>query len=164
MPNETMVPIGAAMRPEREASVAERTVIDEVRALAENYAALPGADRPGFLAEVRRLSTGRGRHLATRYTPPGHPCFAPLMAMLDGLIAQEPDRVGTNHGSFSVDELREIGAMTRGRDRVVFPVAYRKDGSPVYRPESESGPTIESFRTVRVREVPMPVSPWDDEE
>lgn len=152
-----------AMRPGREPSAEEAGAIELVRAMARNYAALPEMSRPSFVAEVRKLSTGRMRHLTTRFTPPDHPDFQPLMAMLDGLIASEPGIVETEHGAFTVEELRDVEAVTRGRELILFPVRYPKNGAAVFRPEGERGPRIESFRTVPSQDIQPPSSPWLDD-
>jgi hypothetical protein len=157
-----MIRLGERMKPHREPTLPEAKAIDRVLALARNYADLPAIGRSAFLAEIRALSTGRERHLTTRFTPPDHPDFGALMAMLDGLIATEADLIATRHGLFDADDLRAVGAMTRGRDLVVFPVRYPKTGPPLFRSDAERGPRVESFRTVPAADAPA--SPWVEDD
>ena len=150
-PDRPMFHLGHAIRPGRAPTPAEATEIIHVRELAVEFAAgrLP-------IEEVQRLSSGPTRWLATRFTPPDHPAFGPLMRTLDALIhlAGISD---TRQGSFTKQDLIDVEAKTvyeNGKALIVFPVRYRwlvkpdRDkgiagirGEAVFRPVSTRGPT-----------------------
>lgn len=154
--------LSAAMRPKRSPTPEEDAVIHEVRDIATEWDAgrLP-------LPEVRALCSGHMRWLTTRFTPPDHAAFAPLMRLLDALIADEQtaegDLIVTKHGTFTRKALIDAEArITRedGKEMVIFPIAYpwriRPDeergiegvrAPAVYRAKHERGPDYTSFRT-----------------
>jgi hypothetical protein len=173
------------VRPTRAPRPDEVERIAEVRELAANHAALAPHERGPFLAEVRRLSTAKERVLAAIHTPPDHPAFRDLMALLDGLIAQEGG-IGTPHGFVTRDELHESGARLRyedGAQLLQFPIAWPwlvppdpdrgiagVRGEPVDRGPAERGPRRSTFRQVPeadpVGRRDAEASPWiaeDDE-
>lgn len=153
----------------------QQEAIDEVYAMAAELGALPERSRSAYLAEIRQLTTGRQRWLATRHTRPDHPMFPPLMALLDALIADQGG-AHTKHGTFTegdiVDAEAKIEREPGGRSLLVFPVRYawlRKPnantgdpgqrGQAVYRRRDERGPEVQSFRVVRQEDV----KDWWDE-
>jgi len=145
------------LTPTTEPTRKQTRAIQEVRDLATEVAAgrLP-------IDEIRRLCVGPQRYLATRYTPPEHAMFGPLMAMLDALIASanDPETGGrqfrTAQGLISEQELRDNGARIErsdGRELIVWPVrspwfvkpnADRNEpgirGEAIYRAASERSP------------------------
>lgn len=166
------VRLGDLLRPKRAPTSEEAATIADVHEFVAEWAAgrLP-------TQEVAKLSTGRQRWLATRFTPPDHPLFRPLMALLDELIpllaatapTDSPTRgpvYATGHGPIHGHELRDLGARIErqdGDELLVFPVRYpwlvkpNADrgvegvrGDPVYRPRGQRGPTTSEFG-VRVR-------------
>jgi hypothetical protein len=110
------------------------------------------------LAAVRGCTTGRQRWLAIRHTPPAHPAFRPLMALLDALVASDPGTTMTNQGAFPTDDI--IAAEPKierenGIDRICFPVRYPWSQKPdpetgfagvrapaIYRSAAERGPSF----------------------
>lgn len=155
--------IGDVMRPTTEPSPEDAAMIAGVHELAAAFAGLPTEKRPGFLVEVRKLSTGFDRFRATVFTPPDDPMFGPLMVMLDGLNASA-GVIQTKHGAFTTDDLREAGAMTVGADRIRFPVGYGTNGTPVFRSQDFSGPTVHPFRVIQGGQDKRPSSMWGDDE
>ena len=145
-----MIHLGNAIRPSRDPTSAEATEIVHVRELAVEFDArrLP-------IEEVQRLCSGPARWLATRFTPPDHPTFGPLMRMLDALIylAGISD---TRQGSFTRKDLADVEAKIvyeDGQALIVFPVRYpwrikpnRQEGKvgirdeAIFRPASARGP------------------------
>lgn len=167
-------PMRRLTAPNREPTPAEAVAIREVHDLAWEFVSLPPVSRPAYLAEVRKLTTGRQRFLATAFTSPDDPEFAPLMALLDALIAREPVRM-TKHGVITEDDLREYQVRIEredGRELLVFPERYpwrvKPDrdrgiagvrGDPAYRRREDRGPTLSSFRVIH--ETPRtPDHPW----
>lgn len=153
--------IGDLLRTKRQPTPEEATAIGEVHALVAEWDAgrLP-------IEEVAKLTTGRQRFLATRFTPPDHPLFRPLMAALDDLIRRgglEPVH-RTAHGLVSESDLRDAAAKVErdgGDELVVFPVRHpwsrRPDrargdagvrGDPVYRPRDQRRPELGEFSAV----------------
>lgn len=131
-----------------------------VHDLAAEYAALPAEQRNTFLFEVCRLTRGYDRFRVACLTPPEHPMFASLMALLDGLIAADDRAVRTNRGIFDRTELVTASASI-SPSRVGFPVAVR-NGTAIF--PSHTGPTITPFRVVRPDEVKRPASMWGDDD
>lgn len=175
-----MRPLGDVLATKRLATANELAAIGEVHDLATEYSRLSPADRPAFLSEVRRLANGRQCWLATRFTPPGHDMFRPLMALLDGLIAAQ-GIIQTRQGA--IDPEAFIAAEGRieldeGHELLVFPVRYpwrRKpdektgeggDRMPAaFRPRSERHPVVGSFG-VGVRQAEPTDRPrdwWEDQ-
>jgi hypothetical protein len=120
-PADPMLDLGAALRAHRPPSPAEGEVIDHVHELARGFVVgtLP-------LAEGRRLCSGEERYLATRFTPPEHAAFRPLMALLDALIDDDGGH-RTKHGLFLRDDLATAEAKIEredGREQIVFPISY----------------------------------------
>lgn len=112
----------------REATHDESATIVHIRELAMAY-----ANDELDLNEIRRLSSGRERWTATRFTSPAHQTFAPLMTMLDDLIATDPtDPNGwlyqTPFGVFTRRDLEDAGAeITKqpgNRLRIRFPIRW----------------------------------------
>jgi hypothetical protein len=135
----------AAGPPKRDPTPEEEEAIAEVRAVAVEWFA-----KRGPLADVRRATSGKQRWLATRFTPPTHAAFKPLMALLDALIA-ETGAVATKHGIVDRDLLTETGGtINRGTGEVRFPVAY-EGGRGVFRTKQQQGPTITPFTTAPER-------------
>lgn len=151
------------LKPKREPTPVESEAIEEVRTMAVEHAAgrLP-------VQEVRRLTNGKQRWLATRFTPPDHPAFRPLMALLDALIATEQGRetgqsYPTKHGVVTqADTVAFECKIERegGKGIIVFPVRYpwkvRPDpergtegvrAAAVFRSKDERKPTYTTFRT-----------------
>lgn len=170
----TARPMRHLTTPRREPTPVEAIAIREVHDLAWEFASLPPPRRPAYLAEVRKLTTGRQRFLATAHTPPDDPAFAPLMAMLDALIAEEPV-CATKHGVLTDEVIREHHARIERegeRTLVCFPVRWpwhtRPDrergvvgirGDPLYRRREERGPVLSEFRVLH--EAPRtPDQPW----
>lgn len=121
-----MNPIQDNMYPKSILTPKMREAIDEVYEIAAAYCALDHLRRIPFLGEIRKLTTGRQRWLATRHTPPDHASFAPLMTMLDALIADQ-GLVKTAGGLFSRDELAAAEVKferDEGGELIVFPVLY----------------------------------------
>lgn len=155
--------LGDDLYPKQPPTPKQLQAIEEVRDLAICFADLDPVRRPSFLIEVNKLTNGRQRWLATRYTPPGHEAFAPLMAMLDALIEGE-GIIKTNKGWFTVDDLRAVeSAQTRedGRDIIKFPIRYPWRVKPdeqtgkagdrlpaVFRRKEDRGPELSTFRVV----------------
>jgi hypothetical protein len=148
----------------------QRDRMDAVHDLAAEFATLPADRHQHYLdTVVRRQTSGYDRFKTIEHTPPDSPNFAPLMAMLDALVASEASPAGrtyaTKHGLFTDADLRESGAMTT-KDEIVFPVRYPwavrpvvqdgvivkpgTRGDPVYRTAAErsTGPERDDFRAV----------------
>lgn len=146
----------------RDPTPTEHDAIEEIQSMATEFAAgrLP-------IEEVRRLSTGERRWLATRFTPRDHPAFRPLMATLDALISTDPStsRVyPTKHGTYFQDDLRDAEATVRrddGREVLEFPDVYPWSHKPdaergiegirapaLFTWKSRRGPKIGTFRVV----------------
>jgi hypothetical protein len=153
--------IGDVMKPTKEPSPGEAAIVAEVHALAAAFAELPAEKRPGFLVEVRKLTTGFDRFRATVHTPPGHPMFGPLMAMLDGLIATDQLVVVTSGGIFDRSELASASASV-SPSKVTFPVSV-KGGEAIYPTAQTAGPNIVPFRAIRPEEVKRAPSMWGDD-
>lgn len=154
--------IGDVMKPTADPTPNEAAIIAEVHDLAVAFASLPLEQRAGFLVEVRKLTTGFDRFRATVHTPPGHPLFGPLMAMLDGLIAADPRIVRTKRGLFERSELAASSASITPT-MVTLPVAVRH-GEAIYPSAQTAGPAIVPFRVVRPEEVKRAASMWGDDE
>lgn len=160
VPGET-ASIGDLLRSKRQPTPDESKAIADVHALVSEWSAgkLP-------VWEIAKLTTGRQRFLATRFTPPEHPMFRPLMAALDELIAGTgPEPVyRTNHGLVSEGDLRDAAAKVErdgGDELVVFPIRWpwriKPDrsrgepgvrGDPVYRPKDQRRPEVGEFSAV----------------
>ena len=154
--------LGDIMRPKVAPSPLEDEAIKEVYAMATELDALPAQSRPAYVVEIRTQTTARQRHLATRHTPPDHPMFAPLMAMLDALIATQPGIVHTSGGIFTVEDVAAHHgkiAVEEGRRLLVFPWTWpwriKPDketgregvrGDPLYRTPEQRAPHLYSFR------------------
>lgn len=159
--------LGDLMPPNRPPTEKEVEAIAEVHALAAEYATLQAKQRPTFLVEVRRLTTGRQRHLATRFTPPDDRMFRPVMALLDGLIATDPGGDGrgvvqTKHGLIEMSEAAAMEVQIEredGRECLVYPVRYPWERKPdpdhgvegirapaQYRAKDDRGPRVTGFR------------------
>jgi hypothetical protein len=156
-----MTLLSESMYPKKAPTPKQDQAIREVWAMAQEYAGLPPASRPAFLAEVKKISSGRQRWLATRHTRPDNPHFAPLMALLDALNADR-GLVHTKHGGFDQDDLRAAEAKVT-REEVAFPVAHpwkirpdEQTGRPgvrnpaVFRTPAEraAGAKLDTFRVV----------------
>lgn len=117
-----------------------RQAIDEVYDIAIAYCDLPTHRQPPFLGEVRTLTSGRQRWLATRHTPPDHSCLTPLMTLLDALIADQ-GLWKTEKGWFSRDELAAAEVKFERDDDgelIVFPVLYSWQVKPRLETETQS--------------------------
>jgi hypothetical protein len=129
----------------RDPTPAEEEAIEEVREIAVAF-----AKGYGTLADVRRATSGKQRWLATRFTPPNHPAFRPLMGLLDALIAAQGG-VPTKHGIIDPALLRDTGGtINRGTGEVRFPIAY-EGGRGVFRSKDQRGPAIAPFTTTPTR-------------
>ena len=175
MPRMLEVPAERPMRsltdvllPKRPPPEKETEAITEVIAIAVEFVALPPQRRPAFLAEVRKVTSWKQRRLTVEHTPPGSPGYAPLMALLDGLI-DASGMVRTKQGDFTEDELRAAEVTLEredGRTRIVFPIRYPWSRKPdpetgqggirapaVYRNVEDRGPELQSFRVVPKRDI-----------
>jgi hypothetical protein len=153
-----------------------REAINEVYDIAAAYCALePHRQRP-FLGEVRKLTTGRQRWLATHNTPPDHSCYAPLMTLLDALIADQ-GLWKTKTGWFSRDELDSYRVRFERDDTgelIVFPVLYPwfkkpdengqggEPAAPVYRHKDDRHPYRGTFSQAGPREADQVKDFWDE--
>ena len=114
---------------------AQAARIRQVHDLAAEFATLPADHRlPYIVTTVRTQTTGYDRFKTVQYTPPDSPLFAPLMALLDALVASEQSAEGctydTKHGIFTAADLKESEAMvTKGE--LVFPVRHPWAVKPV---------------------------------
>lgn len=147
----TWQPISEVLVSNREPNRTELETIQHVRelALAFDHNEIP-------IEEVRRLSSGRERWTATRFTPPSHSVYRPMMAMLDALIRTDVgDRngllYGTKYGVFTTAELRESEArIEKTRDgliRIRFPILRGNNRSPHYAENAEERRDIANTRT-----------------
>src|SRR4051794_9819244 len=82
----------------------EDMAIAEVHDLAQRFVAGSCS-----LAEVKAATSAKQRHLATRYTTPNHPAWAPLLLLLDALIAESRDVVVTTQGTYLLGDLIAAG-------------------------------------------------------
>ncbi len=134
--------------------VSDRGPIGDEHEMIERVHELCRGWRSGMpLAEVRLHSTGADRWTATRFTPPQHTMFDPLMAMLDALVRTDvTDAHGmqyqTPHGTFSEADLTSAQArITRtvdGRLRILFPirVPWHRRPDPERGDEGERGDPV----------------------
>lgn len=104
-----------AILPKRDPTARETEAIAEVHELVAEWEA---GTMP--LEEVRLLTSGKQRWLATRFTPPEHPRFAPLMRCLDALIAEAAEGRATRQGWFAHADLAEMARRT-GKPLTVRP-------------------------------------------
>ena len=176
-------PIREIIEPRRQLTEAEQRAVQEVHDLAMEFASLPAVRRPAFLHEVRKLTSGRQRFVATAHTPPEHPAFRPLMQLLDALIESAPDGPDgqvrlTKQGVVTQRELEETQARIvreDGRAAICFPVRYpwrikpdparRIDGErgdPIFRSPDERGPRHTGFRVFHqpAKSEREPSAPW----
>jgi hypothetical protein len=154
-------PAHEALRPTTQPTPQEAAIVADVHDLAAAYAGLPPEKRPGFLVEVRKLTTGFDRWKATIRTATDHPRFGPLMAMLDGLIATDERIVVTSGGIFDRSELASASASV-SPSKVTFPVSV-KGGEAIYPTAQTAGPNIVPFRAIRPEEVKRAPSMWGDD-
>jgi hypothetical protein len=154
--------IGEVMKPTKDPTPEEAAIVTDVHDLAAAYAGLPPEKRPGFLVEVRKLTTGFDRWKATIRTASDDPMFGPLMAMLDGLIATDGRSVVTTAGVFDRSDLATALASV-SPSKVTFPVSV-KGGEAIYPTAQTAGPNIVPFRVVRPEEVKRAPSMWGDDE
>jgi hypothetical protein len=141
----------------------ERQAIAEVHELALRFVLTTVT-----LQEVRAAVSGNQRRLATQFTPPNHPEYAALMALLDALIAESQQTVVTKQGTFLVSDLwpmRVDGTVLHLPVRQPWRVKPDADrgidgerGEPIYR--SEAGPTIGGFSVVHAAEPLPPLNEW----
>lgn len=154
-----MTSLAEAMRPKRVPTPNEEQAIADVRDMAVEWDAgrLP-------LSSVRRQSSGRQRWLATRFTPPDHPAFRPMMRMFDALIRSDETEgrvMVTRHGLITEAMAAESETTIEhhdGQQVIVFPVRYPWKVKPdpdrgvagvradaIYRPASERKPVYGTF-------------------
>lgn len=173
-----MTRLGDLLKPNRAPTPEEARAIRPVHDLAVEFSRLAPISRAAFLHEVRTLTTGYQRFVATRFTPMDSPLFVPLMALLDALIAGQ-DVIPTPGGLFEREDLHEASAVQtteNGRRVIKFPVRHpwkRKPnpdtgqegerGQPIYRHPDQRGPEIGSFRAIRTGEAVKPEFGWVDE-
>jgi hypothetical protein len=155
-------PAHEALRPTTAPTPQEAAIVADVHDLAAAYAGLPPEKRPGFLLEVRKLTTGFDRWKATIRTATDDPMFGPLMAMLDDLIATDGRSIVTAAGVFDRSDLANASASI-SPSKVSFPVSV-KGGEAVYPSAATAGPNIVPFRVVRPEEVKRAPSMWGDDE
>ena len=96
--DKPMRSLAEVLQPKEAPTGRDTEIVGAVHALAAEYDGLPSERRPAFLSEVRKLTTGYDRFRATVFTPPDHPAFRSLMAMLDGLNA-DSGIIQTRHGA-----------------------------------------------------------------
>ena len=127
MTASTWQPATSLLVSDRQPTAAERETIAAVHELVRDWQfGLP-------IDQVRQLCSARDRWTATRFTQTVDRRFAPLMAMLDALIATDQSSEYGHHyqtpqGTFSEAEFRDAGArMIRepdGRLRFLFPALW----------------------------------------
>lgn len=167
--------VGGILGPNREPSPLERQAIAEVHELAERFA-LDAVSTD----EIRSACSGKQRWLATRFTAPTDRVFAPLMAMLDALIADE-GRFKTKHGYFEPDDLFAAnGRIVHEDGQAMLQFPYRwpwriepdketrlggERDEPVYRRSEQRGPFVtETDTRIEFTEVePQPAEWWEAE-
>ena len=129
--------------------------VEEVLALAAEHAALDPVKATMFRHEVRRLTSGKQRWIATLYSDPADARRADLLALLDRLVADQPGWQ-TGHGFLTRDVIAESAGLTTeapdGRRVMRFPVA-----SPWRHKPDESGFGGERDAPI-YRDVPVTVS------
>jgi len=148
--------------------------VEEVRALASEF-----DGSPAHLAAARRTTSGRQRWLAIRHTHPSHPAFAPILRLLDALVASDGETTMTDQGPFLTSDLIDAEVkIERDGDvrRFCFPISRPWSRTPdpdfgvpgvrgaaVYRGADQRGPIRGTFavepsaRSHREREW------WEDE-
>lgn len=158
------------LAPKRPPTPLEELAIAEVHELALRFNAGECS-----LAEIKAATSARQRHLATRYTTPGHPARRPLLTLLDALIAASQDVVVTTQGTYLLGDLIAAGmriVRADGAELIQLPRAWpwrtKPDpdlgiigvpGEPIYRNLSERGPRIGSFGQPQPAEV-LPIAEW----
>lgn len=160
--------LSEVLRTKRAPTADEAATIAEVHLLVAEWSAgkLP-------TEVVGGLCTGKQRWLATRFTPPDHPLFGPLMALMDDLIVKDGRTVPTAQGLFQLAEVQAAEAKVErdgGEELIVFPVRYRwvkkpdpsrgepgVRGEAVYRPKDKRGPDVGEFRAAM-----RPMAPLDE--
>lgn len=163
----TLRSLADEMYPKTSPTPKMQQAITDVHDLAICFVELAPMSRPSFLVEIRKLTNGRQRWLATRHTPPNHPAFAPMMAMLDALISDE-GQIKTNKGWFSTEDLRDVEAAhgkEDGRDIIKFPIRHPWKVKPdeatgksgerlpaMFRRREERGPDRGTFQVTPRRE------------
>ena len=99
--------------------------VEEVLALAAEHAGQDPVKATMFRHEVRRLTSGRQRWVATLHSDPADPRRADLLTLIDRLVADQPGWQ-TGHGFLTRDVIAEsAGLVTDGPDgrRVMrFPI------------------------------------------
>jgi len=99
--------------------------VEEVLALAAEHAALDPVKATMFRHEVRRLTSGKQRWIATLHSDPADPRRADLVAMSERLVADQPGWQ-TGHGFLTRDVIAESAGLTTegpdGRRVMRFPI------------------------------------------
>jgi hypothetical protein len=119
--------------------LAIRNPTDEQRAATKDVVGIAYGWKRGDLnlEQVRHLCNGYDRNIALRCVGAGTAERAMLLRMIDALIEGERGYVMTEHGRFSVADLR--GALARsvtdrnGHRVWQFPHAFTAGGDPIYR-------------------------------
>jgi len=99
--------------------------VEEVLSIAAEHAVLDPVKATMFRHEVRRLTSGKQRWVATLHSDPADPRRADLVALIDRLVDDQPGWQ-TGHGFLTRDVIAEsAGLVTDGPDgrRVMrFPI------------------------------------------
>ena len=137
--------------------------VEEVLALAAEHAALDPVKATMFRHEVRRLTSGKQRWVATLHSDPADPRRSDLVALIDRLVVDQPGWQ-TGHGFLTRDAIAESAGLVAdapgGRRVMRFPIA-----SPWHRAPDEHGFGGERdepiYRDVPATEIEADVMPAD---